>query len=346
MTNDSRPEWKRPSDWPSIRTVDSHTAGEPFRLIISGVPTPEGITILQRRRWAQQHLDLFRRVLMWEPRGHADMYGGLLVPPERADSDFGILFLHNQGFSTMCGHGIIAVTVLVLETGIVSAEPGSTTLKIDTPAGQIAATASYDGRRVEHVRFTNVPSFVQHLDKRVHVPGLGQIEYDLAFGGAFYAFVDADPLGIDLVPENGARLIEVGKKITQAVAEHTPPQYDGEPDLSFLYGTIFVSPAHASSNHSRNVCIFADGELDRCPTGTGVSARLAIHHARGEIQEAEWISVESILGTTFRGRVLGTPETGLRSAVVPEIEGAAYIIGRSEFTIDPRDPLGGGFFIR
>lgn len=338
--------WEPPADWRTISSVDSHTAGEPFRVITDGIPIPEGSSILERRRWAKENLDHLRRVLMWEPRGHADMYGGLIVPPERSDSDFGILFLHNEGFSTMCGHGIIAIATVVLETGIHPADPGVVRLRIDAPAGQITVEADYDGLQVDAVRFINVPSFVQTLDGQIDVPSLGSISYDLAFGGAFYAFVDARALGLELVPENARRLIETGMAIKRAVAEQDPPQFSGEPDLNFLYGTIFVGPAHSRENHSRNVCIFADGELDRCPTGTGVSARLAIHHQRSEPEIDKWITVESILGTEFQGRIIELSGGGPEGAILPQVQGSAYLTGKHQFTVDPRDPLAEGFLIR
>lgn len=343
---ETRTSWSPPADWPCITTIDSHTAGEPFRLITSGVPSPEGTTILERRHWAKENLDHIRGWLMWEPRGHADMYGGLLVPPERPDSDFGILFMHNEGFSTMCGHGIIAIATIVLETGMFPAEPGSVDLRIDTPAGQVAARAQFDGQSVQSVSFVNVPSFVQALDQEVQVPGLGTVEYDLAFGGAFYAFVQVEDLGLDLQPGNAGPLIEAGKAIKLAVQEHRPPRHPGEPDLSFLYGTILVGPPSEAAIHSRNVCIFANGELDRCPTGTGVSARLAIHHMRGDLNVGEWITIESILGSRFRGRVAGLAADGSAGSILPEVEGSAHLTGRHEFTVDPSDPLAEGFLIR
>lgn len=338
--------WKPPSDWMTVSTVDSHAAGEPFRVITGGVPIPEGRSILERRRWARENLDPIRRLLMWEPRGHADMYGGLIVPPQRSSSDFGVLFLHNEGFSTMCGHGIIAVTTVVLETGMHPAEAGVVHLQIDAPAGQIAVEADFNGNRVDYVRFINVPAFVQTLGGSIEVPALGTIAYDLAFGGAFYAFVDAEALGLELVPVNARILIETGMTIKQAVAEQDPPLFPGEPDLSFLYGTIFVGAPHSPENHSRNVCIFADGELDRCPTGTGVSARLAIHHRRGELTPGEWITVESILGTEFQGRLVELSGPGPEGSILPQIQGSAFITGVHQFTVDPRDPLSDGFLIR
>jgi trans-L-3-hydroxyproline dehydratase len=325
--------------------IDSHTGGEPFRVLVQGVPDIEGATMLERRLFAEEHLDELRRALMWEPRGHADMYGGLVGPPVEPSSDISVLFIHNEGFSTMCGHGIIALTKVVLDTGMLAADAPQTVILIDTPAGQIEATAQYDGT-VGSVSFRNVPSFVAAMDQTVDVPGLGPVRYDLAFGGAFYAYVSAEDLGISIDPTSTSRLIETGRAIKRAVIDSGPIEHPVEPGLGFLYGVIFVGPAVEPAHQSRNVCIFADGEVDRSPTGTGLSGRLAIHHARGEVAVGEAITVESILGSTFTGRLMETTEVGGLPAVIPEVTGTAHISGRTEMWMDPNDALGAGFLIR
>jgi trans-L-3-hydroxyproline dehydratase len=326
--------------------VDAHTAGEPLRVILDGFPTLEGATILARRRDAQARYEGLRTALMWEPRGHADMYGCIVVPPVSDGADFGVLFTHNEGYSTMCGHGIIAVATLALELGIVPDGGPGTRVGIDTPAGFVEARGTRTGGRISSVSFVNVPSFVASVDQEVDVPGLGTVRYDVAFGGAFYAFVQAPPLGLELVPGEVERLIAAGRAIKAAVVATGQPAHPGEPDLGFLYGTIFVGPPADASAHSRNVCVFADGEVDRSPTGTGVSARLALHHARGQLATGQEIRVESILGTSFTGRVLGTTTVGPHDAVIPEVSGSAHITGRSEFWVDPADPLREGFILR
>jgi trans-L-3-hydroxyproline dehydratase len=329
-----------------IRAIDAHAAGEPLRVITSGFPELTGATILARRRLAKEHYDDVRTALMWEPRGHADMYGCILLPSERADSDFGVLFTHNEGFSTMCGHGIIAVSTVVIEAGLVSVIEPATTLRIDTPAGLIVAQAHVQNGRVVRVSFRNVPSYVVELDATADVPGIGTIRYDLAFGGAFYAYVQAKDAGLECKPSDYRALIEVGMAIKRSVMHSRTITHPDDPDLGFLYGTIFIGPAEASRRHSRNVCIFADGEVDRSPTGTGVSGRLAIHYARGELALNENIEIESILGTTFSGRVIETARVGEYNAIIPEVSGSAFITGRSEFVIDPGDPLRKGFILR
>jgi proline racemase len=339
-------EWRPPNDWLKITTIDAHTAGEPFRVITGGYPDVPGDTILARRRFAMTHLDHLRTVLMWEPRGHADMYGCIVTPPARAEADIGVLFMHNEGYSTMCGHGIIGIVKVALETGLVPLASPETVVRIDAPAGAITAYAHVVGGEVQSVRFHNVPSFVVALDGTVQVPGLGTVRYDLAFGGAFYAFVKASDVGLSCTPQDFLGLIEAGVAIKRAVAASRPIPHPFEPDLSFLYGTIFVGPPLEAGAHSRNVCVFAEGEVDRCPTGTGVSARLAIHHARGEIGVNERIVVESIIGTRFAGRIVELTAFGPHAAIIPEIEGSAYITGRHEFLVDPKDPLREGFILR
>jgi trans-L-3-hydroxyproline dehydratase len=338
--------WKPPKDWLRITAIDAHAGGEPFRVVTGGFPELEGGTILARRRWVKDRLDQLRTALMWEPRGHADMYGCLLTPPVTPGADFGILFMHNEGYSTMCGHGIIAVTKVALETGLVPMKAPETTVRIDSPAGLVTAHARVSDGEVRSVFFQNVPSFVLALDETVDIPGLGPVRCDIAFGGAFYAFVNAKDAGVRCIPEDFRPLIEKGMAIKRAVMAARPIPHPFEPDLSFLYGTIFIGPPQGAGAHSRNVCIFAEGEVDRSPTGTGVSARLAIHHARGEVGLNESIVVESIIGSRFSGRIAAATTFGNYPAVIPEIEGTAHICGRQEFLVDPSDPLKHGFMLR
>jgi trans-L-3-hydroxyproline dehydratase len=355
----SRPAFHPPADWVRIDTIDVHTAGEPLRVITGGWPEIPGATILDRRRFARENQDTLRRAVMWEPRGHADMYGCLVLPPATDDGDAGVLFLHNEGWSTMCGHGIIGVVKLGVETGLLpcrSTGPDTMESRIDTPAGRVTATAHLGpedsgdpgvggGRRVERVSFLNVPSFVLAAGVDVDVPGAGRVKFDVAFGGAFYAYVDAAPLGLSLEPDNVSEIIELGMRIKRAVSAAVPLAHpDGDPDLEYLYGTIFTGPAHSDAD-TREVCIFADGEVDRSPTGTGVSGLAAILHARGELPVGSEIEVESILGTTFTVSVAREMKLAGRPAIEPEVGGTAHVTGRHEFWIDPDDPLRDGFLL-
>lgn len=344
LSNASR--WNPPADWHRITTIDAHTEGEPFRVIVSGFPELQGDTILARRRFAKEQFDHLRTALMWEPRGHADMYGCIVTPPVTPEADAGILFIHNEGFSTMCGHGIIGFTTVALETGMFPMVEPVTTLKLDSPAGLITAYGHVRRGRVERVSFHNVPSFVVELDAVVDVPGLGRVRYDLAYGGAFYAYVNAADVGLSCRPEKLRQLIEKGMQIKRAVMASRAIPHPFEEDLSFLYGVIFVSEPENPAHHSRNVCVFAEGEVDRSPTGTGVSGRLAIHHARVEISIGEPIVIESIIGSAFTGRVSETTTFGSHAAIIPEVLGTAHITGRHEFLIDPADELRNGFLLR
>jgi trans-L-3-hydroxyproline dehydratase len=344
--------WKHPTDWTAppawlrITAIDAHTAGEPLRVITSGFPPLPGDTILARRRFAREHYDHLRTALMWEPRGHADMYGALLVEPATLDGDMGVLFLHNEGFSTMCGHGIIGLGKVLLDTGMLERPGDEVVIRMDTPAGRVTATAHRQDGIVRAVSFLNVPSFVYARDEIVDVPGLGRVRYDVAFGGAFYAFVHAVDVGLGLDAEHFRGLIDIGMRIKRTIMASLPIRHPFEEDLGFLYGVIFTGPPHDPAHHSRNVCMFAEGEIDRSPTGTGVSARAALHVARGELALGQQFVVESILGTTFTGEATEFVTYGPYQAVIPKITGTAHIWGRSEFLIDPGDPLRGGFILR
>lgn len=333
--------------WPRIRTIDGHTGGEPLRVIVEGFPSPVGETMLEKRRWVRENHDELRRALMWEPRGHADMYGCLVTEPVADGGDLGVLFMHNEGLSTMCGHGIIGLVKVGLDCGILESEDDEPLIRIDTPAGRVTATAHRNAdRSVREVSFLNVPSFLLERDLAIAVEGLGTVTCDVAFGGAFYAYVDADLLGVGLEPGSTAEIIDTGMRIKRAVMDQYAIVHpDGSGDLNFLYGTIFVSRRHAGA-HSRNVCVFAEGEVDRSPTGTGVSGRIAIHHARGEVGLGEQLRIESILGTCFDVEAVEETAVGDRPAIVPRVSGTAFVTGRHEFLIDPEDPLRTGFLLR
>jgi len=338
--------WSPPDHWLKITTIDAHTAGEPFRVITGGLPELPGDTILARRRHMKNHLDHLRTALMWEPRGHADMYGGIITPPVTPGADIGILFLHNEGYSTMCGHGIIGIVKVALETGRVPKTAPTTTIRIDSPAGLVTAHARIAADKIQSIYFENVPSFVLALDEVIEVPGIGKVRYDIAYGGAFYAYVRAADIGLTCTPQDFAVLVQKGMAIKRAIMETRTIRHPFEKDLSFLYGTIFIGPPESEAAHSRNVCIFAEGEVDRSPTGTGVSGRLAIHHARREIGLNQPITIESIIGTCFSGEIIQETTFGPHAAVIPQIQGSAHITGRHEFLIDPDDPLKDGFILR
>ncbi len=330
-----------------IQTIDAHTAGEPLRLIVSGFPDVQGTTILEQREYVRAEYDHLRRALMLEPRGHADMYGALLTPPERRGSHAGVLFMHNEGFSTMCGHGVIAVSTIAVERNLLAVRreaDGSVKITLDSPAGEIHATAFTSGDRVTHVGFRNVPSFVLHPSLPVRV-GNREVRVDVAFGGAFYAIVDSESVGIPVLPERLPDLRRVGMEIKHAVEKAVTVEHPLEPQLRGIYGTIFTGQPSDPFADLRNVTIFADAEVDRSPCGTGTAAVMAVLSAMGILGRDQQFTHESIIGTKFRGRVVDETTVGELAAIVPWIEGEAYITGENMFLIDERDPLRHGFRI-
>lgn len=336
-----------PDDWLQVKTIDMHTGGEPLRVILDGYPAIPGRTVLEKRRYLIDHLDHLRKLLMHEPRGHADMYGCLIVAPNDVGADFGIIFMHNEGYSTMCGHAIIAISTLAVHLGWVEASASEARLVIDAPCGRITAFAKCQDAQVRSVRFHCVPSFVLGLDQEITVPGLGLVPFDLAYGGAFYAYVQADAVGLVLTTDNYSKIIAKGRQIKQVmVAANWPVHHPFEQELSFLYGVIFMDESPQAGIDSRNVCVFADGEVDRCPTGSGVSGRMAIHYARGMLRTGQSMWIESITGSVFRGSVLEPLDFGAYPAVIPEVEGTAFITGAHTFVLDPADGFPEGFFLR
>lgn len=332
--------------WKVLETIEMHTCGEPLRVFTGGLPEIGGNTILEMRRFFMQNLDHLRKAAMFEPRGHADMYGAVITPPVTEGADFGTFFMHNEGYSTMCGHAIIALTKLALDSGMVSREGIEPVVEIDAPPGRIQAMAKMENGLVKSVSFTNVPSFMLIADEVVEVPGIGRVKFDVAFGGAFYAFVDAGELGLKLEAVDYSKLIDYGRRIKMAVMENFSIEHPFEDDLGFLYGTIFTGSPLNPANWSRNVCIFADGEVDRSPTGSGVSARAALHYAKRELGMAERVTIESIIGTTMDVEIVEEVEYGGYRAVIPRVTGSASYTGRNRLWIDPADRIGDGFILR
>ncbi len=327
-----------------IRTIDAHAAGEPLRLVVEGLPSPEGDTMLAKRAWARKHLDHLRRSLMLEPRGHADMYGAVLTEPVSAGAHAGVLFMHNEGWSTMCGHGVIAVTTIAIERQLIW--PGGPAFVFDAPAGRIEARATMgdaDGRsRVAAVAFRNVPSFVAEPGLPVTVGGR-TILVDVAFGGAFYAVVDAEAAGLAIAPATLPELRRAGMAIKAEVERLRQIVHPEDNGLHGIYGTIFTAPAQHPDAHLRNVTIFAEAEVDRSPCGTGTAAVMAVLSEMGVLAEDTPFVHESIVGSLFTGTIVGRTQVGDKPGIVPEIQGSAWITGEHTFLIDGDDPLKAGF---
>lgn len=330
----------------SITTIEAHTAGEPLRIVTSGVPILPGATILEKRRWVSEHLDHIRRALMHEPRGHADMYGCYVTPPITPEADLGVIFMHNEGYSTMCGHGVIALATVAVSHRWVEPVAPETRVGLDTPAGFVEAWAAWDGVRVTGVRFVNVPSFLYKRDLRIGTPSFGTLSVDVAFGGAFYAYIDGAQVGLEVRPENYRRLIHLGDEVKHTVEAALDVVHPTEPELRGIYGTIIDGPPHSPDANQANICVFADREVDRSPTGTGTAGRVAQLYARGRLGLGDTLINESIIGTRFTGRALSETTVGEFPAIIPEVAGQAYIVGQATWLIDPEDPVSGGFFLR
>ncbi|ABL99739.1 proline racemase family protein [Shewanella amazonensis] len=330
-----------------ITTLDAHTEGEPLRIITSGYPAIPGNTMLDKRKFLAEHLDEYRQLLMFEPRGHADMYGVLLTEPVSKGADFGVLFLHNEGYSSMCGHAVLALATVLCQTGAIDFDGCSAEIGIDAPAGFIRAFAEKDTTGRIQASFLNVPSWAEALDLSIEVPGIGEVPFDIGFGGAYYAYVDADALGLDCSADNVSQLIDWGRRIKQAVMASYPIKHPLDEDLSFLYGTIFTSRHTAVPGaHSRHVCVFADGEVDRSPTGTGVAGRIALLHARGKVELAQALTIESIVGGKMTVEARERVDFHGRDALIPRVSGRAFITGEHTFLLHPDDIFQTGFLLR
>ena len=337
-------DWKAPTHWYKLETVEMHTGGEPLRIIVSGIPEIPGNTMLDKRGYFRKHYDHIRSGAILEPRGHADMYGAIMTEPVDDGSDFGVFFLHNEGYSSMCGHAIIAVTTLAYQTGLVPFNKAE--LIFDTPAGKVRAYPNFQNGKIDGVSFRNVPSFVYFKNETIQVEGIGKVKFDIAFGGAFYALVNASDFKLELTRANSTKIIDLGRRIKLAIMDAYEIRHPFDEELGFLYGTILTGKAESSANHSRNACVFANGELDRSATGTGVSARAALHYFNGEIGKNQKITIESIIGTTMDVSVTEELYLGEYKAIIPEVSGRAHTSGRNTLFFDPEDPLGKGFLIR
>jgi proline racemase len=328
-----------------VTTVDYHTAGEPFRIVTGGVDSIPGATILEKRRYALEYLDGVRALLVNEPRGHADMYGCFVTEPVADGSDLGVLFFHNAGFSTACGHGTIALATYALESGLLPADEPETELRIDVPSGTLPVAAEVRDGRVERVRFRNVPSYVH--EERIELDtSRGRLTVDVAYGGAFYASARAEAADLQVDPPALPELIALGREIKHALEARGEIVHPEESELRDVYGVIFFAEESESPLAQRNVAVFADGEVDRSPCGSGTSARLALLHRQGRLGLGETLLHRSIIGTEFEGRIVEQTEVAGRPAVVTEVAGSAHRTGRHEFVLGPEDPLGTGFLLR
>ena len=327
-----------------FHAVDSHTEGMPTRVITGGVGTIPGKTMAERRQWFIDNCDEVRTLLMYEPRGHASMSGAILQPPTRDDADYGVLFIEVSGLLPMCGHGTIGVATVLVETGMVPVVEPVTTIRLDTPAGLVVAEVAVENGAAKKVTIRNVPSFSLALDQSVEVPGLGQVHYDMAFGGNFYAIVELAQLGLPFERSAKSQLLSTGLAIMEAINESNPPVHPERNDISGCHHVYLKAP-DSTAVHSRHAMAIYPGWFDRSPCGTGTSARMAQLHARGELALNTDFINESYIGTQFLGQLVEETTVGGLPAVVPTITGRAWITGTAQYLLDPDDPFQAGFLL-
>lgn len=329
-----------------IHAVDSHTMGEPTRVVIGGIPNIPGKSMAEKKEYLEKHMDDIRTGIMLEPRGHNDMFGSILTAPVSEEAHMGIIFMDGGGYLNMCGHGTIGAMTVALETGMIEMKEPMTEVVLEAPAGIVRGKVFVENKKVKEVSFANVPAFLYKRDVEIEVPGIGKITLDIAFGGSFFAIVSAKKLGLKVEPKNTQKLTELGLLIRDIVNKEVEIQH---PELSHIKTVdlveIYDDPTHPEATY-KNVVIFGQGQVDRSPCGTGTSAKLATLFAKGEFKEGDTFVYESILGTLFKGRILEKTKVAEYDAIIPEISGAAYITGFNHFVFDDEDPVKYGFILK
>jgi proline racemase len=325
-----------------FHAVDSHTEGMPTRVIVGGVGTIPGDTMFDRRRHFMANLDGIRQALMYEPRGHAAMSGAILQPPSRPDADWGVLYIEVSGCLPMCGHGTIGVATVLVETGMVEVTEPVTRVRLDTPAGLVIAEVSVRDGAATSVSITNVPAFTLGLDQTVTVPGYGQVSYDMAYGGNFYAILPLAQVGIEFDRQHKEAILSAGLQVMAAINDASEPVHPENPEIRGCHHVQFLAP-DANARHSRHAMAIYPGWFDRSPCGTGTSARLAQLHTRGEIKAGDDFINESFIGSQFTGTIIEETTAGGLPAVIPRITGRAWVTGTAQYMIDPSDPFPEGF---
>ncbi len=326
-----------------ISAVDTHTAGEPTRVVLSGLPPIPGDTMAEKKRYMREHLDRFRTLLMREPRGHSDMFGAIVTPPTTDLAQFGLIFMDNGGYLDMCGHATIGVTSALVEMGMVPQPGENTVVAFDTPAGIVEGRPRVHGDRVVEVSVSVVSSFLYAREVEIEIPEIGKIEIDVSFGGNFFAMVPAKALGVSVQPDNLPRLIRLGMSVREAVNRKIEIRHPTEKHIDRVELTEIYDKPDPARAYSRNTVIFGDGQVDRSPCGTGTCAAMAMLYAKGKLSLNQDFTNESIVGTRFRGRLEKEVRVGDFAAVQPVITGSAYITGIQQFVVDPEDPLKYGF---
>ena len=327
-----------------IHTVESHTEGMPTRVVVGGVAPRPGNSMFERRAYFLEHMDDLRTLLMYEPRGHSAMSGAILQPSTRPDADWGVLYIEVSGCLPMCGHGTIGVATVLVETGMVEVVEPITTVRLDTPAGLVTVDVQVAHGKAENVTITNVASFTLGLDQKINVPGFGEVTYDMAYGGNFYAIIDADQVGIEFKRENGQRFLDAGLAISDAINAQNPPVHPENPEIKLCHHVDFISPG-SNALHWKNAMAIHPGWFDRSPCGTGTSARMAQMVTRGLMKDSDTLINESWIGSQFQGRIAGRTKVGTFDAIIPTFTGRAWVMGTAQWRLDPQDPFPAGFLV-
>lgn len=323
--------------------VDSHTAGEPTRIVLGGMPKLKGSTMIEKKNDLIENYDYIRKSLMFEPRGHRDMFGAVVTEPVHDEADFGVIFIETTGCLNMCGHGTIGLVTVLINMGIVEAKEPITEITLDAPAGIVKAVAHVENGKAKSVTLTNVPSFLYKENLTTVIDGR-EIKYDISFGGSFFLLVNIEQFGLDINENTVEEIIDLGMKILPQVNEEVEMKHP-ELDISGSEVVEFYGKAHKEGNHASNVVVFGNYQADRSPCGTGTSAKMAFLHQEGKLKVGDAYINESFIGTEFVGRILDTTKVGEYDAVIPEITGSAYVTGCAEYLIDPDDPLKDGFLL-
>lgn len=321
--------------------VDTHTVGEFTRVVLSGFPEMPGNTMIEKKKYLEEHCDEYRKALMFEPRGHHDMFGSIVTNPINSEADYGVIYMDTGGYLNMCGHGTIGTVTAIIESGLVEGKEPYTEVVLDAPAGLIRTKAEVKGGKVVNVTLTNVPAFLYKENLKTVIGGK-EVTYDISFGGSFFALCDVTQIGLDIIPENIPALTEFGMKLIENANKENQIQHP-EVDITSVDLAELYCPTSTPGCDMRNVVIFGDYMADRSPCGTGTSAKLATLYRRGKIGIGEPFVYESFIGTTFKGVIKEEAKAGEIPAVIPQITGSAYLTGVSTYIIDNDDPLKYGF---
>ena len=328
----------------SVKTVESHTEGMPTRVVVDGIGEIPGKTAFEKRAYFMEHMDHIRQWLMFEPRGHGAMSGAIIQPSTRPDADVGVVYIEVSGCLPMCGHGTIGLATVLVEKNLVKVVEPTTTIRLDTPAGLVTVDVLVKDGRALNVTITNVPSFLYQRDQVVDVPGIGKLQYDMAYGGNFYAIVPIERVGIAFERRNGAKFLEAGLAISDAINEQNRPVHPENPEIAICHHIDFITPGN-NPLHWKNAMAIYPGWFDRSPCGTGTSARLAQMVARGEFKDSDVLINESWIGSHFEGRVKEHTAVAGFDAIIPTITGRAWVMGEATWILDSTDPFPNGFLV-